>query len=91
MFGCFVAQRHADGSLTLKNVVIVTDVLDHTCEMAACLVEKCKEYVVHLDSVTKVWLFSDCGKHFRAAEFVGYVYKFWCENLPNATIFCATS
>ena len=88
MFGCFTAQRHLDNRVTFKNVVIVTDVRDHTCEMAGHLVEKCKEYVDNLPSVTKVWLFSDCGKHFRIPEFVGYVYKSWCEALSATILLC---
>ena len=88
MFGCFTAQRHLDNRVTFKNVVIVTDVRGHTCEMAGHLVEKCKEYVDNLPSVTKVWLFSDCGKHFRILEFVGYVYKSWCEALSATILLC---
>ena len=87
VFGCFVAQRHLDGRPTLKNVVIVTDVLDHTCEQATCLMEKCKEYVEDLPGLRRIWLFSDCGKHFRANEYAGDVYKHWSEALPAATIF----
>ena len=43
VFGCFIAQCHSDGHTTLKNVIIVTDVRDHTCEAAVCLVGLCKQ------------------------------------------------
>ena len=47
--------------------------LDHTCEGAVALLEQVKPFMLEQDKVRAVWMFSDCGPHFRALEFVGGV------------------
>ena len=73
VFGGVLHQRTLAGVLHKHQIVIVTDVRDHTCAGAVALLEQVKPFMLEQDKVRAVWMFSDCGPHFRALEFVGGV------------------
>lgn len=72
------------------NIAIVTDVLDHTCEFAGVLLQRCQECILELERVATFWLFSDCGKHFRASGFVEAICQAFCEKFPSASTMCSS-
>jgi len=43
LFGCVIMQRLASGVIRTKNIVIITDILDHTCQFATVLLERCQK------------------------------------------------
>jgi hypothetical protein len=79
VFGMFLAQRTAaEEPITMEYVVIITDVLDHTSEFAAQLLAQAMPFIHSPDAVRRIYLWGDCGKHFRSYFHVGNMYDLFC-------------
>ena len=80
VFGVHIVQNHGGAKgVTIKSVVAVTDIIDHTSPFAGIIMDNVKAHVDDILNVERFEFWADCGPHFRAYEFLGYCYKEWCE------------
>ncbi len=87
VFGACVWRKQG-GMMKRTNVIIVSDILDHTSIFAKVLLKEVTKQLGSLAGLSKVWLFSDCGSHFRAYEHVGNVYDVFCCEHRLQTFLC---
>jgi hypothetical protein len=82
---CFRTTGRPEASQK-KNVVILTDVLDHTALASGVMLSTLREHIENMPDVRQIDFVCDCGPHFRTYEMLGYLQKEWLELNPLLTI-----
>jgi hypothetical protein len=80
VFGVVIEQYHGPArGTTLKYIVLVSQILDHTALFSGVMLDRVKEFIEDLPSVKHISFWCDCGPHFRAWEHLAYLQKSWFE------------
>ena len=72
VFGVVLAHRGpGDAEPRTKNLIILTDVIDHGSLCASLLLEHTKAFVDGWENPDYLAMWADCGPHFRPYPFLG--------------------
>ena len=87
VFGVHLVQNlGGPGGVKTKRLVILSDVIEHNVLFAIAASEKVKQFIENWDSIKHITMWADCGLHFRAYAFLGWAYKRWFQQAPQAVL-----
>ena len=87
VFGVVLVHRGpGDAEPRTKNLIILTDVIDHGSLCASLLLEHTKAFVDGWENLDYLAMWADCGPHFRSYPFLGQAYTLWFQKMTRCRV-----